>query len=308
MSSRALRRLQKQREQEAQLAALHTDENNEEDSSDGIENIQTKPKLNAFNLLNASEEVEDEPPSDDGEHHPPAASILSSESVTHTIPSSAGRKKKKKKKKATKISGDEATPLNPSEDVELDEIDKALKELSASKTPTDSGPATQGQPSKRDLRFAEATSKLLSVDPKSLNATNEMRKLFGNVVLESFDQPEHGATNRRRDRERQMLDLGRALTGRYSPASKGQSLAGVALRRNILMQGRDEWPRTPSGGLGMELVERQSTGDTKYKIVHNAAYNDVQKQFNLCVESMDPQRLIHLLQYNRKCSDHGVHS
>ncbi|RAL09508.1 transcriptional repressor TCF25 family protein [Aspergillus homomorphus CBS 101889] len=64
------------------------------------------------------------------------------------------------------------------------------------------------------------------------------------------------------------------------------------------MQGRDEWPRAPSGGLGMELVEKRPDGNTVYKILHNAAYTDVQRQFELCVESMDPQRMIHLLQYN----------
>ncbi|KAE8375090.1 transcriptional repressor TCF25-domain-containing protein [Aspergillus bertholletiae] len=123
-----------------------------------------------------------------------------------------------------------------------------------------------------------------------------MRKLFGNVVLENFDQEDTGG--RRRDRNRETIDLSRALTGKYSPASRGQSLAGVTLRRNVLMQGKDEWPRTPSGGLGMELVEKSSTGPTIYRIIHNASYKDVQMQFDMCVESMDPQRMIHLLQYN----------
>jgi Protein of unknown function, DUF654. len=117
------------------------------------------------------------------------------------------------------------------------------------------------------------------------------------VVLENFDQQDAGS-GRRRDRNRETVDLGQALTGRYSPASRGQSLAGVTLRRNVLMQGKDEWPRAPSGGLGMEIVEKYRLGDTLYKIVHNKAYQDVQNQFDLCVESMDPQRLIHHLQYN----------
>ncbi|RAK88158.1 DUF654-domain-containing protein [Aspergillus costaricaensis CBS 115574] len=48
----------------------------------------------------------------------------------------------------------------------------------------------------------------------------------------------------------------------------------------------------------MELVEKLQNGSTMYKIVHNSSYTDVQRQFDMCVESMDPQRMIHLLQYN----------
>lgn len=48
----------------------------------------------------------------------------------------------------------------------------------------------------------------------------------------------------------------------------------------------------------MEIVEKLPLGETLYRIVHNTAYQDVQRQFDLCVESMDPQRLIHHLQYN----------
>ena len=64
------------------------------------------------------------------------------------------------------------------------------------------------------------------------------------------------------------------------------------------MQAKDEWPRAPSGGLGMEMVDKLPDGSIEYRLVHNSSYQDVQRQFDMCVESMDPQRLIHLLQYN----------
>lgn len=250
-----------------------------------------KPKKNAFDLLNAFDE-EDEGESLD--HEPQVDTEPAPVAATTTETSKKKKKKKKKAAAATKSSKKTA------EAEELDDIDRALKELS-----TKDGAATAlNEPptattANVDGRFAKTPEELLSIDPRSLNAMNEMRKLFGNVVLESFDE-ENSGSGRRRERQRETIDLGRALSGRYSPASRGQSLAGVALRKNVLMRGNDEWPRVTSGGLGMELTEKLPSGNSLYRLLHNQAYQDVQMQFDLCVESMDPQRLIHLLQYNRK--------
>lgn len=286
MSSRAIRKLQKLREQEQEQEQEQHDESNDDEPAH-----PAKPKFNAFDLLNADNDEAEDSEEDLQEsmtqvHKPePEPAKLKSAS------------KKKKKKKAKTQPSTEPAPKQP-EDAELDEIDRALKDLATDgqlPAGTESSAIAQAD---RDAPFSKTTDGLLSVEPKFLNAMNEMRRLFGNVVLENFDQPADAGTGRRRDRNREMVDLGQALTGRYSPASRGQSLAGVTLRRNVLMQGKDEWPRAPSGGLGMELVEKLSSGETFYRIVHNTAYQDVQRQFDVCVESMDPQRLIQHLQYN----------
>ncbi|OQD69944.1 hypothetical protein PENDEC_c028G01497 [Penicillium decumbens] len=288
MSSRAIRKLQKLREQQHQEAEEH------DESSDDDAPRPAKPKFNAFDLLNASDDKDEE--SEEEVPEPVMQAPQPEPEPESTKPKSASKKKKKKNKKA-KAAATTETPPKPSEDAELDEIDRALKDLATNGQLSSGADLLANTQSGRDASFPKTTDELLSVEPKFLNATNEMRRLFGNVVLENFDQPAEG-TGRRRDRNRETVDLGQALTGRYSPASRGQSLAGVTLRRNALMQGKDEWPRAPSGGLGMELVEKYPLGDTLYRIVHNAAYQDVQRQFDLCVESMDPQRLIHHLQYN----------
>jgi hypothetical protein len=301
MSSRALRKLQKQREQEAQLALSgHDDDRMSADEEPEI--LLSKPKINAFDLLNTPHEDDDDDQESDSGNLPEPISVSPIASAA-TSRSSEKKKRKKKRKKA----GEKHTNTTPAATEEdLDDIDRALKELSTTDrrtiTTEENLKSTEGNV---DARFAKSAEDLLSVDPKSLNAMNEMRKLFGNVVLESFDQPENEGSGRRRERRREMIDLGRALTGRYSPASRGQSLAGVTLRKNILMQGKDEWPRATSGGLGMELVEKRPSGSSLYQLVHNQAYQDVQMQFEMCVESMDPQRLIHLLQYNRKSSTYS---
>ncbi|RAK82405.1 transcriptional repressor TCF25 family protein [Aspergillus fijiensis CBS 313.89] len=332
MSSRAIRKLQKQREQQIQA-----EQENDGSSDDELVSRPAKPKLNAFDLLNSFGDGDDEEDDDDDDDaHADEQSekeVEVSEPVTQPAqeakedeeedeeqeereaartvkPAGSGKKNKKKnknkKKKATAAANAFTTTTTTTATTAKarksagavttgeDEIDRALKALAVDpKHPTAGGDGWG-----RDTSFAKTPEDLLGIDPRNLNATNEMRKLFGNVVLENFDQDTTGPGGRRRDRGPETLDLGQALTGRYSPASRGQSLAGVTLRRNVLMQGKDEWPRAPSGGLGMELVEKRADGNTLYKILHNAAYTDVQRQFEICVESMDPQRMIHLLQYN----------
>ncbi|KAJ5085525.1 hypothetical protein N7532_010296 [Penicillium argentinense] len=308
MSSRAIRKLQKLRAQEQQQESAQE----HDDSSDDEPRAPPKPMFNAFNLLNTggdddNDDNEDddenknvERESDKGEEEVQAPVAVGSErepESTATKPKSASKKRKKKAKKAkgqTKSPTKEHTKVP---DESLDEIDRALKDLATDGQPLHTN-ATSSSGEARNSSFPKTTDELLGVEPKFLNATNEMRRLFGNVALENFDQQADAGTGRRRDRNRETIDLGQALSGRYSPASRGQSLAGVTLRRNVLMQGKDEWPRAPSGGLGMVNAEKLPSGDTLYRIVHNSAYEDVQRQFDLCVESMDPQRLIHHLQYN----------
>lgn len=298
MSSRAIRKLQKLREHELQQESSHADHEVDESSEDEPVTKPSKPKFNAFDLLNAGDEDQDE----DGSDHDTEAVTQPSEPApapSKPVDSDKKKKKKNKKKAKAKKSGAAEDLAGTSETTELDEIDRALKELATDGSQRSQGadvPISTRNPS--DPVFPKTPQELLSIEPKFLNATNEMRRLFGNVVLENFDQSEDTGTGRRRGRQREMIDLGRALTGRYSPASRGQSLAGVTLRRNVLMPGKDEWPRAPSGGLGMQVVENLEHRATVYRIVHNNAYQDVQRQFDMCVESMDPQRLIHLLQYN----------
>ncbi|KAJ5294836.1 hypothetical protein N7508_009657 [Penicillium antarcticum] len=289
MSSRAIRKLQKLRDLEQQQDSENQDESSEDEAP-----RPAKPKFNAFDLLNAEDENEDEEEEEEEQKE--------EEPVEESKPEPAPTKskkanKKKKKKKAAKPSEPVDTPPK-SKEADLDEIDRALKELSTGGQSSVGADLSNASSAVRGPSFPKTTNKLLGIEPKFLNATNEMRRLFGNVVLENFDSPADSGSGRRRDRNREMVDLAQALTGRYSPASRGQSLGGVTLRRNVLMQGKDEWPRAPSGGLGMETVEKLPAGETLYRLVHNTAYQDVQRQFELCVESMDPQRLIGHLQYN----------
>ena len=299
MSSRALRKLQREKEQQDQLDASKegsaTNDESEEDAP--------MPKvLNAFDMLNQDEHEDEANDSDVAElDHTEGvwAKQNPAELSGNAKPKSKSKKKKNKKKGKAPNQNDTPTKgvQNAAKESQLDEIDLALKSLSTtSKDGADVPLAAKIDEANLQLY------RLLAVESKHLNALNEMKRLFGNVVLENEDEAGAAAAAgppRRRGRV-QNLDLGGALAGRYSPASRGQGLAGLALRRNPFILGKEEWPKATSGGLGMELVEKPEEGTIEFRFVHNTIYRDVQRQFRTCVESMDPQRMITLLQYNRK--------
>ena len=135
--------------------------------------------------------------------------------------------------------------------------------------------------------------RLLAVEAKHLNARNEMKRLFGNVVTENESDGNPGP--RRRGRGPQTVDLGGALAARNSPVSRGQGLRGLALKRNPLIMGKEEWPQATSGGLGMEMVGKLEDDTVEYRFVHSSIYQGTQREFESCVASMDPQRLIKML-------------
>lgn len=297
MSSRALRKLQKQQEQEVAKASHEVSD--EELSDDELRNFQPAPtKFNAFDLL-GSQDAEDGSGSETS--LPESVQTLQKPS-TPSKPIETKKKKKKKKRAKNSTGGTEnhKSDTPGPQEPELDEIDRALQALST-KNPLQTDErnlVTRGNTVNE--RLSEEFDKLLAIDQRRLNAINEMRKLFGNVVFEHTNETTSTSTSRRN--RHQPMDLGQALTGRYNPVSRGQDLAGASLRKNILMQAKDEWPRATSGGLGMEVVNKLPSGQTEYKLVHNTAYKDAQRQFEICVESMEPERIIHHLHYNRKSS------
>ena len=301
MSSRALRRLQREQEQHNKLPALRKDNAPDDESEEEASGGKT---LNAFDMLNQAED-EDEDQANDSDVVDPgdgddAEVSTKNAQVEH---SEKPKTKSKSKKKRNKKKGKAPEQLNPlakgapaaAKEPVLDEIDIALKSLSTtSKDGADVPLAAKIDEANLQLY------RLLAVESKHLSALNEMKRLFGNVVLENEDEAGAAAGPPRRRGRVQNLDLGGALAGRHSPASRGQGLAGLALRRNPFILGKEEWPKATSGGLGMELVEKLEDGTIEFRFVHNTMYQDVQRQFQTCVESMDPQRMIQLLQYNRK--------
>ncbi|KAK5171460.1 uncharacterized protein LTR77_004605 [Saxophila tyrrhenica] len=288
MSSRALRKAQREREEQEQSAKLQGEE--EQQSED--EGVSAQPaKKSAFAMLAEEEVAEDE----DGGAGQDEADEASDHAVAESIPKAPSKKKKKKKKDK----GSAGTPVAKSGDEQLDDIDRALKQLSMNGNTTLPASTATGVNVE-----TEETSKLLAIETAHLHSQNEMRRLFGRAALEHRDDDDEGAQgnanvggNRRQQRRVQQMGLAQALRGQQGGGRAG-GLAAMALRRNIFIQGKEEWPNATSGGLGMEIEEKRADGTILYRYVHNTTYKDVQRQFDIAVESMDPNRLVVLLQHN----------
>ena len=319
MSSRALRKLQREQEQEKHLATLRSQEATSDESEDEVNSVtiaasSTKPKLNAFDLL----EGQDQGNSSEEDYQADVA-IPSSRGENHKIgtdanaPSlSVGSQKSKRKKvrrtgKGKSAENNRSTTgkrrENPSDEQDMDEIDRALKELSTKDDQSCMRVSSDGreqEDKELDNLWRMKATKLLAIDSNSLNPIKEMKSLFGNIVLEGSSDTHSSSRNPRRREQNQQggVDLATVLTGRYSVASKGKELGALASRRNVFMQGREEWPLATSGGLSMEFSSVTNAFERNYSLIHNGAYREVQGQFHICVESMQPTNLINLLALN----------
>ncbi|KAK5138370.1 hypothetical protein LTR08_003431 [Meristemomyces frigidus] len=296
MSSRALRKAQREREEHDRLQKL---EHSEEDDEEDIENddgVQARPATkSAFAML--GDEGEDEGAGAGG-----GAASSGEEENDHigTQPAQASisksSAKKKKKKKKPKSGGTAAR--DPSQSAEMDDIDKALEQLATNGNAAQAGGTAAGV----DAAINE-TNSLLAIDTSHLHAQNEMRRLFGRAALEQEAEGQPAADgqqggNRRQQRRGQQGGLAQALRGQGGAGGRSGGLAAMALRRNIFIQGKEDWPVATGGGLGMEIEKKLADGTILYRFLHNRAYQDVQAQFETCVESMDPDRLVMLLRNN----------
>ncbi|KAK5746441.1 hypothetical protein LTR17_000821 [Elasticomyces elasticus] len=284
MSSRALRKAQREREEQDQLQKLQQEAEDLEQEHEEQDVPVVSAKASAFAMLEAEEGEEN----DDGNTQSENDDTEAFTSAAIAAPTKPAAKKKKKKKAKAK-----AEP--PPDD--LDEIDKALKQLSTNNTSSQ----IPGTTAAGVNETVNETNRLLAIDTTHLHAQNEMRRLFGRAALEQQndddDAPPAAAANqggnrRQQRRGQQGGGLAQALRGQGGAGGRSAGLAAMALRRNIFIQGKEEWPVATGGGLGMEIEEKRSDGTVLYKFVHNKMYQDVQGQFEMCVESMDPQRLV----------------
>ena len=293
MSSRALRKLQREQELQKQLAvAKEAQEEAEESEEEELPEPTTTTSVprNAFDMLDGVED--DELDAEDSEEQPIPSNP--SQPPPQTPSMSKPSKLRRKKKKAKKKLPDSTAQSTPAKDDSEDEVDRALHELKAK---TKVGDAAEDEHDRAQDWEASAT-KQLAIDSKSLNPVNEMKSLFGSVALEgeSRSTPRTQQQQRRRGQnQREGVDLATALTGTHSRASRGKELGTLAGRRNVFMQGKEEWPLASSGGLSMEHHQTPPSFEKRYNIMHSSAYQETQRQFRMVVESYDPQQMINLL-------------
>jgi hypothetical protein len=289
MSSRQLRKLQKQRELEA---AQTPEENSEEELSEP--ELRPKPKVSLFAALGGEDEDEDEDEDkddDQGVKLTPETPSREEEAEDSPQLSSSKKSKKKKKKKAKQAKVETPEPV---EDDGQDEIDKALKELNLAPR---RGP-DEGQES--TTSYSRRLDQLLGINTHHLKAINEMRQLFGRDIIESATAEEQEeAANARRARGTQNVDLEGFIR---SFSAQGRKLPEVSLRRNPFIQGKDHWPLATTGGLTLKAIgmAEGEEGATEYAYVHEKDYDAVQALFFSLVQVGDPMRMVYLMREARE--------
>ncbi|KAK8129864.1 ribosome quality control complex subunit 2 [Apiospora kogelbergensis] len=297
MSSRQLRKLQKQKELE-QLQARTQDSGSESEEAP----VQ-KPRQSVFSGFAALGGAEEDN-SDDGDNNKEEAEDEYEEPDTVEVVKPASKKSKKRKKKAKKavVETNNKNPASSAKSTapndDADEIDRALRELNLVAKPSKDG-STLGPTTATVAKPYERICELLSLNTYHLRVINEMRTLFGREAMaaaEMEEQEDEQSRNRRRGQRqmRENVDLETFLRG-----VPGKSLPEVTLRRNPFLPGKETWPRAATDGLTMKQVKdgtmETKCGTVEFGFAHDQNYNNLERQFFALAQMYEPMQLVHFL-------------
>lgn len=284
MSSRQLRKI---RQQQELLGAAKPEDDAASESEDEVP--VSKPRVSMFAALGGDDDNDDE--DEEEQEEPEQVAERDDTPVAEQAQPAIAAKKRRKKKKGKNKQGDKQggnkAPATTSPDE--DEIDRALKELNIQPRASPDSPAGAEQ----------EDAGVLAINPYNLKAIHEMKALFGREIIEAAraEEAEEDQATRRRllHGGARQVDLETFLKG-----DPGRKLPEVTLRRNMFIQGKDNWPRAAAGGLVMREVGTDGEGATEFAFVHEKQYDVVQSIFFHCVGIGDPMRMVHLLKQFRE--------
>ncbi|KAF2967147.1 hypothetical protein GQX73_g6431 [Xylaria multiplex] len=293
MSSRQLRKLQKQKELEQFQAPNPANDSGDSENDAPIQRPRP-PTFSAFAALGGQDEDDD----DDDDNEPEPAETSSRPAHLETPNSSSKKSKKKKKKKAKKPD----TTLKPSLRTDTptqpgtDDIDEALRELSLSNK--NSTGHTGSQADMAQSKAYDRICELLRINTYNLKVINEMRNLFGREAIAAAlnEENEERARTQRTRRMQQHADLETVLKG-----APGKTLPEITLRRNPFLPGKETWPRASTEGLTMRqfkeetATDKSMSGTVEFGFAHDESYNNLELQFFQLVQMLDPMQLVHFL-------------
>uniref|UniRef100_A0A8D8W1L3 Transcription factor 25 n=1 Tax=Cacopsylla melanoneura TaxID=428564 RepID=A0A8D8W1L3_9HEMI len=259
MSSRVLRKLGLQTEKDLIIPGDEASDTEADFSSGGT---KKKLNLNRSYLLNQQSHSESEVKEDDD--HETTGSINASEAGGENKDAQKRKKKKKKKKCSSK-----AQNPRSSEDNFEDEVERSVREVNQIL----GEPCKQATPaSEPDVFTSSNKIKLLAVEPKFLNANNELKRMFGSRVV-------HAETN-----------------------SKRKSRGRAHVKQTILVNIKDTWPPVGKPGISMKLLNKtafSSDGSIlQFVFEHSVQYQQVQMKFLEAVESLNPDNIVMILNSN----------
>lgn len=291
MSSRQLRKLRQQQE----LLALQKENAGRDAESDTDEDEEptqisrpAKPKFSGFATLAGNDDEDD-----DDEVEETEIAETAQQAPQNPPPLAKTKKSKKKKKKGKKTETVAQDGPSPAADNELDEIDRAIKELNLAKEESSAKVSTGAE---SVARASERVSELLRINFQHLKVLNEMRRLFGKEAMETAEHEEETHTNathgrRQRQPRQQNVDLETFLRGQ-----PGKGIPEVVRRRNPFIEGKSSWPRATAGGLTMTTIGDPKAEVVEFAFSHDKAYGQLEAQFFFLVGMHDPTKLIFFLQ------------
>lgn len=252
MSSRAIRKALKQKEAATLVAQTKGNASDAEavGSEDDNEDEDAKPRVNLFAMLNDNNEDEDdEAKLDDNDEEEAKAENPKTPSTP--------KKNKKKKRKGKGTGASSSVVASSGVDTPAkngggkkketeDEIDRALRALNL-KQAGKAGASSKSTPAGEEESDA-TLQRLLKIDSRNLDSTQEMKRLFGRTAISASDEDGGGLRQRRGQAGRRGVGIAGAVAGR------GGTGRLLGMKRNIFVQPHDNWPLGNSGGLGMELV------------------------------------------------------
>ncbi|KAI1269713.1 transcriptional repressor TCF25-domain-containing protein [Xylariaceae sp. FL1019] len=304
MSSRQLRKLQKQRELQQLPGSSPTVESDESEEETPIQRPKAKANLfSGFAALgdpdddSTHENNDDDDDDDPDKTNPTAAAAAEASSLPPAGASSSSKKSKKKKKKAKKTDASPAAAKQgASRSQHVDEIDRALAELKLAKASSTGTTTASAKPDDARAVAYERICDLLRINAHHLRVINEMRNLFGREAIaaaESEENEERARTTTQRPRNiPQQVDLETFLKGQ-----PGKTLPEVTLRRNIFLSGKDTWPRASPHGLSMKSLDavNKKCDTVEFVFAHDTTYQALEASFFRVIQQFEPMALVHFL-------------
>ncbi|KAJ9111726.1 hypothetical protein QFC19_001087 [Naganishia cerealis] len=326
LNKRQQRELEELRELEAAKIELspQAEEELEENETESATQPVVAKKLNAFAALNAGnegdegagEEGELSDSMDEEEDKSTAQKVCVNRTVVRSAhrpacpaPQSSKKKKKNKKKKkdtskalaetelpSTRLERQLAAGKTKSKqtkkeagDDDLDEVDKAIKELNLKYGDSSTSRNPSNLEEKDSVTFAKIRG-LLSVDSKTLDPDAELKRFFGAKVVNSAQQ----STDAKQARHAKMFEK------------------HISRMRILFAKPKMTWPIMSSfGGLGMSALDESEVNDIRnvhqhaeemsganerwFTFEHDAGYRQIQLQFLGAIKSHDPNQLQALL-------------
>ncbi|KAG4940063.1 hypothetical protein JHK87_043934 [Glycine soja] len=267
MSARLMKKVLNEQHHLPQHVSGEEEEEEEENDSEPI----TRSSINPFDLLNDN----DSEPEDQGDElmstNERLASYDDEEESSSLKPtaevSTSNPKSKKKKKKKNK---DSAVANKTGEDKELDLI---LENLSLNVNSSAEQPVSTKDKNKS---VKQQAASILQVDPKCLNAENELRRIFGSKVVKSFVSSNQVGSSR------QM----RGVRGRVH----------YNLKKSVLVTPSDSWLRCDDS-LSMQFLEIKN-GYNYFRYVHSPSYSQSQRAFEAAKAINDINGIASILQHH----------